>query len=42
MYEKVLEILYKYKSEVDNFNEAVFEDKFENIAEEICKAIDDN
>jgi len=42
MHEKVLDILDKYKSEVDNFNNAVFESEFENIAEEICKAIEDN
>jgi hypothetical protein len=42
MYEKVLQILDKYKAEVDNFNNAVFEDDFENIAEEVCKAIEDN
>ncbi len=42
MYEKILEILDKYKSEVDNFNNAVFEDEFENIAEEICKEIEEN
>jgi len=42
MYEIILEILNKYKSEVDNFNDAVFEDSFDAVIEEICEAIDND
>lgn len=42
MYEIILDILNKYKSEVDNFNDAVFECDFENVIDEICDAIDEH
>lgn len=33
----ILELLHAYKSEVDNFNDAIFEDKFEALADDILK-----
>jgi len=35
--EEILELLNSYKSEVDNFNYAVFTDKFEVLAQDIVK-----
>jgi transposase-like protein len=35
--EQILELLNAYKSEVDNFNDAVFTDKFEALAQDIVK-----
>ena len=35
--EQILELLNAYKSEVDNFNDAIFTDKFEVLAQDIVK-----
>lgn len=35
--EKILELLNAYKSEVDNFNDAIFTDKFDVLAQDIVK-----
>lgn len=35
--EEILELLNAYKSEVDNFNDAIFTDKFEVLADDIVK-----
>jgi len=35
--DEILELLNAYKSEVDNFNDAVFTDKFEVLAQDIVK-----
>jgi len=35
--EQILELLNAYKSEVDNFNDAVFTDKFDVLAQDIVK-----
>lgn len=35
--EQILELLNAYKSEVDNFNDAVFTDKFEVLSQDIVK-----
>lgn len=35
--EQILELLNAYKIEVDNFNDAVFTDKFEVLAQDIVK-----
>ena len=35
--EQILELLNAYKSEVDNFNDAIFTDKFEALAQDIVK-----
>jgi len=35
--EQILEILNAYKSEADNFNDAIFTDKFEVLAQDIVK-----
>jgi hypothetical protein len=35
--EQILELLNAYKSEVDNFNDAIFTDKFEVLSQDIVK-----
>jgi hypothetical protein len=35
--EYIMELLHAYKSEVDNFNDAIFTDKFEALAQDIVK-----
>lgn len=35
--EQILELLNAYKSEVDNFNDAIFTDKFDVLATDIVK-----
>jgi hypothetical protein len=35
--ENILELLNAYKSEVDNFNDAIFTDKFEVLSQDIVK-----
>lgn len=35
--EQILELLNAYKSEVDNFNDAIFTDKFEVLSTDIVK-----
>ena len=38
--EEILELLNAYKSEVDNFNDAIFTDKFESLYQDIVKLFD--
>ena len=35
--EYIIELLHAYKSEVDNFNDAIFTDKFDALAQDIVK-----
>ena len=35
--EQILELLNAYKSELDNFNDAIFTDKFEVLSQDIVK-----
>lgn len=35
--EYIMELLHAYKSEIDNFNDAIFTDKFEALAQDIVK-----
>jgi len=37
MKEKIIELLETYKSEVDNWNDAIFESDFNNLADELVK-----
>jgi Mg2+ and Co2+ transporter CorA len=37
MKEKIIEVLERFQSEVDNFNDAVFASDYKQVAEEIDK-----
>lgn len=37
--ESILELMHTYKAQVDNFNEAVFEDDFESLTDDIMRLI---
>ena len=40
MFNIIMDVLEKYKAEVDNFNSAVFESDFEKVVDEIVERMD--